>query len=86
MSHNDKIIWRGLLGKRATILLQNKYNVGLTEVDYHIKLNNKQPVKSYVPRYSWAVQEAVIEEIQKLRDVGFIEPSESPYAAPIVCA
>ena len=73
-----------LLVKQSPIL-QNKYNVGLTQEEYVIWLNNDVPVNSYTPWNSPAVKKAIGDELDKLEKADFIEPSISPYSAPTVC-
>ena len=74
-----------LLEKWRTVLLLNKYNVGLTEVDYKIRLNDPTPIKSYIPCYSKGVREAILKELDKMKEAKFIELSISLFAAPMVC-
>ena len=52
--------WMLLLEKWCTVLLMNKYNVGLTDVDYKIRLSDPTPIKSYIPHYSQGVREAIL--------------------------
>ena len=44
--------WISLLKKWSTALSMNKYNVGLTKVDYKICLSDTTPIKTYIPCYS----------------------------------
>ena len=74
-----------LLEKWCTVLLLNKYNVDLINVDYKIRLNDPTPRKSYIPCYSQGVREAILKELDKMKEADFIEPSISPFAAPMVC-
>ena len=74
-----------LLEKWHTVLLLIKYDNGLTDVDYKIRLNDPTPIKSYIPRYSQGVREAIFKELDKMKEADFIEPSISPFAAPMVC-
>ena len=74
-----------LLEKWRTVLLLNKYDVGLTDVDYKNHLNNPTPIKSYILCYSQGVREAILKELEKMKEANFIEPSISPFAAPMVC-
>ena len=46
----------------AKFFSQNKYNVGLTQEEYVIWLNNDVPVKSYTPQNSPAVEKAIKDE------------------------
>ena len=77
--------WLYFLEKWRTVLLLNKYNVGLTDVDYKIRLNDPTPIKLYIPCYSQGVREAILKELDKMKEADFIEPSISPFAAPMVC-
>ena len=74
-----------LLEKWLTVLLLNKYNVGLTDVEYKIHLNDPAPIKLYIPCYSQGVRGAILKELDKMKEADFIEPSISPFAAPMVC-
>ena len=77
--------WLDLLEKWSTVLSMNKYDVGKTDVDYKIRLSETNPIKSYIPRYSQGVRQAILKELEKMKEVDFIEPSISPFAAPMVC-
>ena len=74
-----------LLEKWCTVLSLNKHDVGLTDVDYKIHLNDPTPIKSYILHYSQGVREAILKELDKMKEADFIELSISPFAAPIVC-
>ena len=71
--------------KWSTVLSLNKYNVGLIKVDFKIRLSDTTPIKSYIPCYSQGVREALGKELEKMKEADFIEPSISPFAAPMVC-
>ena len=73
-----------LLKKWRTVQLLNKYNVGLTDIDYKIRLNDPTPTKSYIPGYSQGVREAILKELDKMKEADFIEPSISPFVATMV--
>ena len=74
-----------LIEKWHTVLLFYKYDVGLTEVDYKIRLTDLTPIKLYVTCYSQGVKEAILKELYKMKEANFIELSISPFAAPMVC-
>ena len=57
----------------------------MTDVDYKICLNNPTLIKLYIPCYSQGVREAILKELEKLKEDNFIEPLISPFAAPMVC-
>ena len=77
--------WLDLLEKWSTVLFMNKYNVGKTDVNYKIRFSETNPIKSYIPRYLQGVRQAILKELEKMKEVDFIEPSISPFAAPMVC-
>ena len=62
-----------------------KYDISLTDVDYKIHLNDPTPIKSYVPCYSQGVREAILKELDNIKEADFTEPSISPFKAPMVC-
>ena len=49
------------------------------------RLDVPTPIKLYVPCYSQGVREAILKELDKMKEANFIEPSISPFAAPMVC-
>jgi hypothetical protein len=59
--------------------------VGLADTSYTIKVSKVNPVKGYVPRLNPAARKAILDEVDKMEQADFIEPSISPYALPIVC-
>ena len=63
----------------------NKYDVGKTDINYKIRLSETNPIKSYIPRYSQGMRQAILKKLEKMKEVDFIEPSISPFAAPMVC-
>lgn len=85
LNAEDFNAWKSLLGRWTTVFSKNKYDVGLTDVKYKIRLSTDVPIKSYIPRRTPAMIEAINQEIDKLEKANFIEPSISPYAAPTVC-
>ena len=74
-----------LLSEWLFIFSKNKYDVGITREEYVICLHDNTPVKSYTPRNSPAVKQAIETELEKLERADFIEPLTSPYLAPTVC-
>ena len=88
ISHLKGYVFKGLMNflvKWSPIFSQNKYEVGLTQEEYVIWLNNDIPVLSYTPWNSPAVEKDIGDELDKLEKTYFIEPSISPYSAPTVC-
>ena len=63
-SESERDRWMLLLEKWHTVLSLNKYDVGLTDVDYKIRLSDPTPIKSYIPRYSQGVREAISKELK----------------------
>ena len=77
--------WMLLLEKWHTVLSMDKYNVGLTDINYKNHLSDPTPIKVYVSCYSQGEREAILKELNKKKEANFIEPSISPFAALIVC-
>ena len=48
-SESERDRWMLLLEKWHTVLSLNKYDVGLTDVDYKIRLSDPTPIKLYIP-------------------------------------
>ena len=67
------------------IFSKNNYDVGITREEYIICLNDNTPMKSYTPRNSPAVKQAIETELEKLERADFTKPLISPYLAPTVC-
>ena len=59
--------------------------MGITREKYVIFLHDNTPVKSYTPRNSPAVKQAIETELEKLERADFIKLSISPYLVPTVC-
>lgn len=55
-----------------------------TVVEHDIKLTTSQPIRSRPYRLPYASRKHVQEEVDSMLKMGVIEPSESPYASPIV--
>lgn len=84
--HLDSTKWElctKTLEKCSTVILKNKYNHGLSEVEYSIWLDDNRPIISYITQYLKNLKEAIVKELTKTKEVYFIEHSISPYAAPI---
>ena len=58
---------------------------GLTNLGKHdIKLRDREPIKSKPYPLPHALRGEVTKEVQKMIDLGVVEPSSSPYASPVV--
>jgi hypothetical protein len=58
---------------------------GNTNLGYHdIKLTDKNPIRSKPYPIPHAIRETVKEEVKAMISMGVVEPSESPYASPLV--
>ena len=73
-----------LLEKWHTFLLLNKYNVGLTDVDYKIRLCDPNPIKSYIPCYSQGVRKAILKELEKMKMLILLS-HQSPFLQHLWC-
>ena len=77
--------WMKLFADWLNVFSRNKYNVGLTTELYKICMSDMTPIKSYVPRQTPAMIEAINSEMDKMIEADFIELLKSPFAAPTVC-
>lgn len=58
---------------------------GNTNLGYHdIKLTDSTPIRSRPYPIPHALRQTVKDEVKAMMDMGVVEPSESPYAAPLV--
>ena len=58
---------------------------GMTKLGQHdIKLTDSTPIRSKPYPIPYAMREVVKKEVQTMLDLGVVEPSESPYAHPLV--
>ena len=53
------------LEKWHTVLLLNKYDIGLTDVDYKIRLSVPTPIILYITCYSKGLRDAILKELEK---------------------
>ena len=61
-----------LFEKWHTVLFLKKYDVGLTDIGYKIRLSDPTPIKSYIPLYSQGVSEAILKDLEKMKEANFI--------------
>ena len=54
---------------------KNKYDIGLTNFKYKIRLDKWNLIKGYIIRMTLAMLEAINQEFHQLEKVKFIEPS-----------
>ena len=63
----------------------NKDDLGRTSVVRHaIDVGTARPIKQAPRRIPLSKQDATRTEVQRMRDLGIIEPSSSPWASPVV--
>ncbi|KAI8510586.1 hypothetical protein Bbelb_115020 [Branchiostoma belcheri] len=71
-----------LLREFADIFQDNPGRTTLTE--HHIDTGNSKPVRQRAYRVAQAHREKMREELQKMEEMGVIEPSKSEWASPVV--
>ena len=74
-----------LLEKWCTVLLMNEYNIGLTGINYKIRLTEPTPIILCIICYLLVLREALLEKLDKMKKADFIELSILPFAASMVC-
>jgi hypothetical protein len=76
---------RQLLNKHQAVFAKNKNDLGRTNIVQHrINTGNSGPIRQQHRRIPLAKKGEAEEEIQRMLETGVIEPSKSPWAAPIV--
>lgn len=81
-SHVDNLIQ-----KYSNIFSKNKYDVGLINIEpQRIKLTSDLPICIRPYRTSPAEEAEIQSQIEQLLKAGFIQPSNSPYSAPVTLA
>ena len=61
--------------------------LGLTNLlEHEINTGNTKPIKQHPRRQAFTRRQLVDQEVQRMLDAGAIEPSDSPWASPIVIA
>jgi transposase InsO family protein/predicted aspartyl protease len=74
-----------LLQKHQAVFAKNKNDLGRTNIVQHrINTGNSAPIRQQPRRVPLAKKDEAAEEIQRMLETGVIEPSKSPWAAPIV--
>jgi len=74
-----------LLLAHTEVFALSDYELGETDLVTHsIDTGNSPPVKALPRRLPYVLRQELETEMQKLMDIGCIEPSSSPYASPLV--
>ena len=74
-----------LLRRNSNVIGSNELDLGLTNtVEHRIELLDDAPVKQPYRRFPTPLQKELREEIDKLLDLGVIEPSNSAWSSPLV--
>ena len=73
-----------LLADIRDLFVLKGQKLGQTNVVKHDIVTSGAPIKSQFRRVPWGVKEEAMKEEQRMKDMGVIEPSESPWAAPVV--
>ena len=74
-----------LLLAHTEVFALSDYELGETDLVTHsVDTGNSPPVKALPHRLPYVLRQDLETEMQKLMDIGCIEPSSSPYASPLV--
>ena len=74
-----------LIGEMSTCFQGPGEPLGRTAVvSHHVDTGSHEPVKQRTRRIPQKQQEIVASEVQKMLDLGVIEPSDSPWSSPVV--
>ncbi|CAG2205474.1 Transposon Ty3-G Gag-Pol polyprotein,Transposon Ty3-I Gag-Pol polyprotein [Mytilus edulis] len=76
---------KGVLKRQADAFANSKNELGSTDLIKHkINTGDATPIKQNPRRLPLAKQEVADREVQRMLDIGVIEPSISPWSSPIV--
>ncbi|CAG2194873.1 unnamed protein product [Mytilus edulis] len=76
---------KGVLKRQADAFANSKNELGITDLIKHKnKYRDATPIKQNPRRLPLAKQEVADREVQRMLDIGVIEPSISPWSSPIV--
>ena len=85
LNHAQKTVVREVLSRYANIFVGPDGVLGKTSVARHkIDLGTNRPLKEHLRRAPIAHQEVIDQEVDKMLERGVIEPSEGPWASPVV--
>ncbi|CAG2217067.1 unnamed protein product [Mytilus edulis] len=85
LSETQTLQFQRLLQKHSNAFAKSKNDLGCTDMIQHkINTGNATPVKQNPRRLPVTMQEEADRELSRMLDAGVIEPSMSPWAAPIV--
>lgn len=85
LQEQDKEAFYALVRKYQAQFLFNKNNLGRTGlVQHEIHTGHHAPIKQQPRREPLGMKEVIKQEIEKMEKAGIIEPSNSPWASPVV--
>ena len=85
LSVRQKQIVYALLDRNSQVIGTSEFDLGVTgTVEHKIELLEDAPVKQPYRRFPAPLQKELREEIDKLLDMGVIEPSNSAWSSPLV--
>ena len=85
LTDHQKDLVYGLLESNSDIVGTSEFDLGLTStIEHKIELEDSGPVKQPYRRFPAPLRAEIREEIQKLLDIGVIEPSKSAWSSPLV--
>ena len=85
LTQRQKEIVYGLLEANSEVIGTSEFDLGLTDsVKHKIELEHPDPIKQPYRRFPAPLQKEIRAEIDKLLDIGVIEPSTSAWSSPLV--
>ena len=76
--------FRALLREFRDVFATKDEPLGQTDVVFHDIKTEGKPIKTPYRRIPLGLRQEAVDEEQRMKDLGVIEPSESPWAAPVV--
>ena len=85
LSETQKLQYKKQLQRHSNAFAKSKNALGCTDLIQHkINTGDAVPIKQNYRRLPIAMQDEAEQELNRMLDAGVIEPSVSPWAAPIV--
>jgi len=85
LTYSQSKEFRELLEEFADIFAEDGNALGRTDLtQHHIPLKDPSPVKQKARPYPPIQERFIQEEVQRLLEIGIIQPSSSPWASPVV--
>ncbi len=85
LSETQKEELKNLLRKHENIFSKHAFDIGYTDVmPFKIKLDDNRPIRQRAYKVLYALKDKIDAQLMEMQKAGIIQPSISPYTAPLV--